>query len=43
VGLAKGVPADNERGRLLVVHGHAMERGADVACRGNRVRDTVGT
>ncbi len=38
VGLAEGVPAGDQRDRLLVVHRHAVERLADVAGRAERVR-----
>src|SRR6185312_2252619 len=41
VGLAEGVPARDEGDGLLVVHGHAAERLADVAGRGQRVRVAV--
>ena len=37
VGLAEGVTTGDERDGLLVVHGHAAERLADVARRGQRV------
>ncbi len=38
VGLAKGVTTGDERHRLLVVHGHARERLADVPGRRDRIR-----
>src|SRR5207244_1258009 len=38
VALAERVAADDERDRLLVVHGHATERLANVPRRGHRVR-----
>ncbi len=41
VGLAERVPAGDERDRLLVVHGHAPERLADVPGSGERVRVAV--
>ena len=43
VGLAEGVTAGNEGDRLFVVHGHAGERLADVAGRGDRVGLAVRT
>ena len=43
VALAERVAADDERHRLLVVHGHAGERLADVACGRQRVRVAVRT
>ena len=42
VGLAEGVPAGDERDRLLVVHGHAGERLADVPAGGDGVGVAVG-
>src|SRR6202030_3841995 len=33
VGFAERVPAGNERNGLLVIHRHASERFADIACR----------
>src|SRR3984957_16467394 len=41
VRLAEGVPARDQRDRLLVVHRHPAERLADVARRGDRVRVAV--
>src|SRR4029077_14673569 len=43
VGLAEGVPAGDERHRLLVVHGHAGERLADIPGRRDGVRVAVRT
>jgi len=40
VGLAEAVTADDERGGLLVVHGHPAERLANVVGRGKRIRLT---
>src|SRR5271168_2215564 len=41
VSLAERVSAGNERDGLLVVHGHALERLADVPRRGDRIRLAV--
>src|SRR5262249_16219192 len=41
VGLAERVAARDERHRLLVVHGHGLERLADIPGRRDRVRITV--
>src|SRR5208282_3852689 len=41
VGLAERVSAGDERDGLLVVHGHALERLADVPRRGERIRLAV--
>ena len=41
VRLAERVAADDQRSRLLVVHGHAAEGGADVAGRSHGVGDAV--
>ena len=42
VGLAEGVAAGDQRHGLLVIHGHAAERLADVPGRGERIRFAVG-
>ena len=42
VGLADRVAADDQRGRLLVVHRHAAERLADVLGRGQWIRLAFG-
>ena len=42
MGLAEGVPADDQRGGLLVVHRHPAEGLADVDGRGERIRIAVG-
>ena len=42
VTLTEGVASGDERDGLHVIHGHAPERLADVACRGQRVGDAVG-
>src|SRR5271169_3332684 len=41
VGLAEGVSAGNERNGLLVVHGHARERLANIPRRTERIRLAV--
>src|SRR5262249_38664959 len=41
VGLAEGVATGDQRDCLLVIHGHAAERLADVARGGNRIRLAV--
>ncbi len=43
VGLAEGVAARDQRHGLLVIHGHAAERLADVPGRGERIRLPSGT
>ena len=43
MGLAEGVPAGDQRDRLLVVHRHPAERLADVAGRGECIGVAVGT
>ena len=43
VGLAEGMAAGDERYRLLVVHGHALEGFADIDRRGDRIGIAVGT
>ena len=42
VGFAERVPAGNERNRLLVIHRHAGESLADVPCRGDGIRVSIG-
>ena len=42
VGFAEGVAAGNQRHGLLVIHGHAAERLANVPGRGERIGFTVG-
>src|ERR1039457_5312790 len=42
VPLTEGVPARNERNRLLVIHRHASERFADVPCRGKGIGISIG-
>ena len=41
MGLAEGVPAGNERNRLLVVHRHSLESLANVLCRQGGIRIAV--
>ena len=41
MGFAEGMTTGDECNRLLVVHGHAGERLADILCRRDRIRDTV--
>lgn len=41
VRLTEGVSTNDEGSGLLVVHGHAAEGCADIACRGDGVRDAV--
>ena len=41
VGLAEGVPARDQRDRLLVVHRHSTERLADVLGGGDRIAAAV--
>ena len=43
VSLAKAVAAGDQRDSFFVVHGHAEERLADVACRSNRIGVAVRT
>src|SRR5258708_6521847 len=42
VGFAERVPAGNERNGLLVIHRHASERLADIACRGDWIGLSIG-
>src|SRR5207302_6425969 len=42
VGFAERVPAGNERNGLLVIHRHASERFADIACRSDWVGLSIG-
>ena len=42
MGFAEGVPAGNQRDRFLVIHRHAAERLADIPCRSDRVRLSIG-
>src|SRR5205807_2704347 len=43
MGFAEGVAARNQRHGLLVIHGHAAERLANVTGRSERIRLTAGT
>src|ERR1700722_13466238 len=42
VGFAERVPASNERDGLFVIHRHAQERLADIACRSDWIGLSVG-
>src|SRR5712672_1941998 len=39
---SEGVPAGNQRNRLLVIHRHAAECLADIACRSDWIRLSTG-